>query len=290
MLGAGDTAPAGDALRILEPVLESPDEILAGLRRGALEQLRPRRLSGELQVPLPPGLEIVIGRQPSGEGRELSPQLARNLGLRRGLGTRGRRARFRGALRAAGVARSGCTRLRPRPRFLLRMSAQGGLLKVTHPGGRAPPGCGIPPRYQAAFLVCTAFEAISLPSCVILLWTSVVKLANSSVRARIFSTNCVVSSVCWLSSSVGLVAWNAACTSARPVSRTSPAKAYCSRAKRSTALKPSCCALRSGAKDSRAAAIIVLGSKVLSLMVVSDAFDPDPSTPSILPMFVCIAR
>src|SRR5439155_25935554 len=111
-------------------------------------------------------------------------QLARNLGLRRGLGTRGRRARFRGALRAAGVARSGCTRLRPRPRFLLRMSAQGGLLKVTHPGGRAPPGCGIPPRYQAAFLVCTAFAAISLPSCVILLWTSVVKLANSSVRAR----------------------------------------------------------------------------------------------------------
>src|SRR5438067_10492925 len=195
MLGAGDTAPAGDALRILEPVLESPDEILAGLRRGALEQLRirveevrrrggfqqqppgeiharqvgisrcgrrgerlfppgspvavgarvgvegpdvpggvgesevcvtggerrtargtghelqavegllvgavrelslPRRLSGELQVPLPPGLEIVIGSQPSGEGRELSPQLARNLGLRRGLGTRGRRARFPG--------------------------------------------------------------------------------------------------------------------------------------------------------------------------------------------------
>jgi len=69
----------------------------------------------------------------------------------------------------------------------------------------------------------------------------------------------------------GVVATNAAFTRARPLSRTSPATAYCSRARRSIVLKPSCCAFRTGANASRAAAIMVLGSKVRSIMVFSGA-------------------
>ena len=58
----------------------------------------------------------------------------------------------------------------------------------SHPGASAP-GCGIPPRYQAAFRAGTAFAAISLPSSVKRLWISDVTVANSSARVRSLSTN-----------------------------------------------------------------------------------------------------
>src|SRR5256885_8233263 len=104
-------------------------------------------------------------------------------GRSRSLGGRGRLACASAGAQLGRCPASAC------PGFLLRMNAQGGLLK-THTRERRPPGvCGIPPRYQAALRAGTGFPAISLPSWVKRLWISDVTVANSSARARSLSTN-----------------------------------------------------------------------------------------------------
>src|SRR5256885_15887223 len=84
----------------------------------------------------------VIRSQPSGERRKLSAQVALDLRLQgrsRSLGGRGRLACASAGAQLGRCPASAC------PGFLLRMNAQGGLLK-THTRERPPPGvCGIPP-------------------------------------------------------------------------------------------------------------------------------------------------
>src|SRR3979490_2816255 len=81
---------------------------------GAARQLRlARGLSGELEIPLPPGVEVVIRSEPSGEGGQLSTQVALDLRFQGRLWSSGSSGRL--VCTRGGTRLSGGTRLRRRP-------------------------------------------------------------------------------------------------------------------------------------------------------------------------------